>query len=404
MPALSSVLLVTPRWARDGGVGAHVEASAGALASAGTQVSILAARIESTEPLDGVTVYCSPELFNTGAPMDVRFGEALSARPAVIHLNQLDDPEVVSYLRRSAPVTISAHGYLGCTSGVHYFRPGQECQRAHGPGCIPNLLARGCAHTRDPRSLPASYRQATRALEALRSADLAISYSSAMDRHLATNGVQRRSIVPYFPTLAAKTGSGQAERRRVLFAGRIVTPKGVGTLVRAAREVDAEFVVCGDGWQLPAMRKLARRLGVEQRVRFTGWLDADRLAQEFADASVVAVPSLWPEPFGIVGIEAFATGRPVVASATGGIGDWLEDGVSGLAVAPGDPRALAHALNELLADPERQRSMGAAGRAMVAARFSSEQHVAAIHEAYQAARLRWQSARGEDAVALAAPA
>jgi len=404
MPALSSVLLVTPRWARDGGVGAHVEASAAALAAAGTQVSILAARIESSEPLDGVTVYCSPELFNANAPMDVRFGEALSARPAVIHLNQLDDPEVVSYLRQSAPVTISTHGYLGCTSGVHYFRPGQECQRAHGPGCIPNLLARGCAHTRDPRSLPASYRQATRALEALRSADLAISYSSAMDRHLATNGVQRRSVVPYFPTLAAKTGSGHAERRRVLFAGRIVTPKGVGTLVRAAREVDAEFVVCGDGWQLPAMRKLARRLGVEQRVRFTGWLDADRLAQEFADASVVAVPSLWPEPFGIVGIEAFATGRPVVASATGGIGDWLEDGVSGLAVAPGDARALARALNELLADPERQRSMGAAGRAMVAARFSSEQHVAAIHEAYRAARLQWQSARGEDAIALAAPA
>jgi glycosyltransferase involved in cell wall biosynthesis len=399
MPALSSVLLVTPRWARDGGVGAHVEASAAALAAAGTRVSILAARIESSERLDGVTLYRSPALFKSGAPMDVRFGEALSERPAVIHLNQLDDPDVVAYLRQSAPVTISAHGYLGCTSGVHYFRPGQECQRAHGPGCIPNLLARGCAHTRDPRSLPASYRQATRALEALRGADLAISYSSAMDRHLATNGVQRRSVVPYFPTLAAKAGSGHAERRRVLFAGRIVTPKGVGTLVRAARKVDAEFVICGDGWQLPAMRKLARRLGVEERVRFTGWLAADQLAQEFADASVVVVPSLWPEPFGIVGIEAFAAGRPVIASATGGIGDWLEDGVSGLAVAPGDARSLARALGELLADPGRQRRMGAAGRAMVAAKFSSEQHVAAIHQAYREARVRWQSARGENAIA-----
>ena len=53
------------------------------------------------------------------------------------------------------------------------------------------------------------------------------------------------------------------------------------------------------------------------------------------------MPSLWPEPFGLVGIEALAAGRPVVASATGGIGDWLEDGVGGLMVPPGDPGALA---------------------------------------------------------------
>jgi glycosyltransferase involved in cell wall biosynthesis len=396
------VLLVTPRWARDGGVGAHIEASAAALAAAGMQVSILAARVESSEPLAGVSVYRSSALFDTSAPMHARVGEALAAQPEMIHLNQLDDPQVVAYMRRSAPVAISAHGYLGCTSGVHYFRPGQECQRQHGAGCIPNLLARGCAHTRDPRSLPAAYRQATRAVQALRGADLAISYSSAMDRHLDVNGVQRRRVIPYFPTLEAKQGCGHAERRRVLFAGRIVTPKGVATLVRAAREVDAEFVVCGDGWQLPAMRKLARRLGVEQRVRFTGWLDADALAQQFADASVVAVPSLWPEPFGIVGIEAFAAGRPVVASTTGGIGDWLTDGVSGLGVAPGDARALARALNELLADPERQRSMGAAGHSTLMAKFTAERHVAAIQDAYRAARLTWEASAGGDALAVAA--
>jgi glycosyltransferase involved in cell wall biosynthesis len=168
-------------------------------------------------------------------------------------------------------------------------------------------------------------------------------------------------------------------------------------LIRAARAVDAEFVICGDGWQLDAMRRLARRLEVSERVSFKGWLGAGELAQELADASVVVIPSLWPEPFGLVGIEALASGRPVIASLTGGVGDWLEDGVSGLSVTPGDVPELARALNELLADPVRQARMGHAGREMVSARFSTERHVAALVDAYDAARSSWRSDRREAA-------
>ena len=390
----SSLLLVTPRWARDGGVGAHIKASAAALAESGIRVGVLVARDESDEVVPGVTVFQNRALFDRSAAMDVRFAEVRNFAPDVIHLNQLDAPDVVDFLREGAPVVLSAHGYLACTAGVHYFRPGQECKRAHGPGCVPNLLLRGCAHTRTPWRLPASYRQAELALGALQQADLVMSYSQAMDRHLAINGLRRRSVVPYFPTLAPKTGTGHEQRRRVLFAGRVVSEKGLGTLIRAARHVEGEFVVCGDGWQLPSMQRLARRVGVAERFDFKGWLEPDALAEEFAKASVVAVPSLWPEPFGLVGIEAFAAGRPAVASATGGIVEWLEDGVSGLAVKPGDVGALTAALNEVLASPRRQQEMGEAGRKSVAASFSSERHVAEITRAYGLARTHWESARG----------
>ncbi len=374
-------------------MGAHIEASATVLSERGVRVSVVAARIESEERIPGVEVHHSPQLFKTEQPMVARFGESLSSKPSLVHLNQLDEPEVVEFLQRDygAPVVISAHGYLACTSGVHYFRPGQECTRAHGPGCIPNLPR--CAHTRDPRGLPASYRQAGRALAALRGADLAVSYSSAVDRHLEINSVARRRLVPYCPTVSATSASGHAERRRVVCAGRVVTPKGVSTLLRAAQSVEAEFVICGDGWQLPAMRRLVQRLGVQERVTFTGWLAPDALAQQLAEASIVVVPSWWPEPFGLVGIEAFAAGRPVVASATGGIGDWLDDGVSGLMVPAGDVGALARALNELLDDPARQAAMGAAGRAATAQRFSTEHHATAILGAYGAARDHWESTR-----------
>lgn len=385
-----SVLLITPRWVRDGGVATHAMTSAQALAEAGLEVSVLAARIDQQATIPGVRVLHAPRLYDAAASPRQRLGEALPEAPELIHLHQFEDPAAIALLRECAPLLISTHGYSACTSGVHYFRPGQECNRAHGPGCVPNLLGRGCAHTHDPRWLPGSYRKAGRSLRALRGADLVISYSSAIDRHLAINGLSRRRVVPLFTTMTPLSGSGHERRRRVVFAGRVVAPKGVEVLIRAVAKVDCELVVCGEGARLAAMRRLATKLGLQPRVRFTGWLGEQQLAHELAEASVVAVPSLWPEPFGLVGIEALAAGRPVVASMTGGVGDWLKPGVNGLGVAPGDVTALTAALSELLADPARQASMGAAGKQLVATDFSRERHVAALIEAYREARASWQ--------------
>ena len=391
-----SVLLVTPRWTRDGGVATHVEASAAALARAGVAVHVLAARDELEETASGVTVHRSPGLFDDRLPAVRRVGDVLSREYSVIHTHQIDDPSVTALLRRHAPLVASAHGFSACTSGVHYFRPGEECARPHGPGCVPNLLLRGCAHTRDPRWLPHSYRRSTGARASLLSADLAVSYSSAIDRHIAINGIERRALVPLFSTLPPARGDRQQARRRVLFAGRLVRPKGVDVLIRAARAVDAEFLICGSGTALPALRRLARRIGVQSRVTFTGWLEPARLGHELAAASVVAIPSVWPEPFGLVGIEAQAAGRPVVASATGGVEDWLQDGRTGLCVPPGDADALAGALSGLLADPERRRAMGRAGAIAVRERFTEEHHVAALLRAYGVARESWERSRAAE--------
>jgi glycosyltransferase involved in cell wall biosynthesis len=385
-----SVLLVTPLWTRDGGVATHVEASAAALARAGVDVHVLAVRDESKQPTPGVTVSPSPELFKTELAAERRIGDVLSRDYSVIHTHQFDDPDVTSHLQLHAPLVSSVHGFSTCTSGVHYFHPGEECQRAHGPGCIPNLLARGCAHTRDPRWLPRAYRRSTGARTSLRRSDLTITYSRAIDRHMAINGVDRRAIVPLFSTVPVARGSGHEGRRRVVFAGRLVRPKGVDVLLQAARDVEGEFVICGGGKRLAALRSLASRLGVQERVSFTDWLGPEELARELAEASVVAIPSLWPEPFGLVGIEAFAAGRPVVASATGGVEDWLDHDRTGLCVPAGDVSALASALSELLADPARQQAMGAAGRISVRERFTEERHVAALLDAYDTARRTWE--------------
>jgi glycosyltransferase involved in cell wall biosynthesis len=390
---LRSVLLVTPRWTRDGGVGAHVQTSAAALAQRGLDVEVVAAQIDEADAPGGVRLVQSPRLFDTAAGVADRLGSHSYTDTEIIHLHQVDDPGLVDAARAHAPVVVSAHGFTACTSGVYYFEPGHECVRGHGPGCIPNLTFRGCAHTNYRKTLLRKYVNATRGREALRRADFVVSYGTAVDRHLANNGIGDRAIVPYFPTMAPRPAGGHEQRRRAVFAGRVVRPKGVGVLLRAAAEVDGEFVLCGDGRDLAAMKELAGRLGIAERVGFTGWLGSHDLAIALGEASVVVMPSLWPEPFGLVGIEGFAAGRPAIASATGGIPDWLEDGVSGLAVPPGDVAALAAALRSLLADPTRQAEMGAAGKAAVAARFSPEHHLRALLDAYARARARWRQRR-----------
>ena len=113
--------------------------------------------------------------------------------------------------------------------------------------------------------------------------------------------------MPLFSTVPVVRGSGHEDRRRVVFAGRLVRPKGVGILIRAARDIDAELVICGTGRELEPLRRLASRLGLARRVSFVGWLSPEQLARELAEASIVAIPSLWPEPFGLVGIEALAS-------------------------------------------------------------------------------------------------
>jgi glycosyltransferase involved in cell wall biosynthesis len=96
-----------------------------------------------------------------------------------------------------------------------------------------------------------------------------------------------------------------------------------------------------------------------------GWSTFEEALGFYAQATIVAVPSIWEEPFGLVAVEGMAAGRPVVASAVGGLRDIIADGETGLLVPPGDVEALAHALETLLDNPARCTAMGAAGRARV---------------------------------------
>jgi glycosyltransferase involved in cell wall biosynthesis len=115
-----------------------------------------------------------------------------------------------------------------------------------------------------------------------------------------------------------------------------------------------------------------RARGLHDNVEFLGHLNHDALAGSLKAAWVQAVPSTWPEPFGMVAIEAMMQGVPVVASAHGGLPEIVDHGVTGFLVPPGDSNQLAQALLRILRHRETAESMGAASYARAFDKFSIE--------------------------------
>jgi glycosyltransferase involved in cell wall biosynthesis len=230
--------------------------------------------------------------------------------------------------------------------------------------------------------MPGRYRRTAQHIRIMQASDVVIAYSRFVARHVRRNGVQHVRIAPLIvPEVPGWTAP--PEDKRVLFAGRIAPNKGLQTLLAAARGVDVRIDVVGSGWWQPAAEELAGKLGVDDRVTFHGWLGPAEVEELYRRSTVVAVPSLWPEPFGMVGPEAMAQGRPVIASDTGGIPDWLDHERTGLLVQPGDEQQLADALRRLLGDPELCRRMGEAGAEQVRKRYSPAAHTAALDEIHE---------------------
>jgi glycosyltransferase involved in cell wall biosynthesis len=171
------------------------------------------------------------------------------------------------------------------------------------------------------------------------------------------------------PAAYEDVGEPPAGRPRVLCVGRLVPEKGQSVLLEAfarltERGVAAELELVGYGPSRERLERLARRLGLADRVTFAGAVGQDAIAEHYRDASVFCLPSFW-EGIPVVLMEAMACRRPVIATAVAGVRELVRDGETGLLVSPGRADELADALERLLGDADLRRRMGAQGRRYV---------------------------------------
>jgi len=188
------------------------------------------------------------------------------------------------------------------------------------------------------------------------------------------NGINYRNFDGWIDPAAVRNQYGIGPMDPVaLFVGRMVVQKGPDLLVEAIPHIlkyygHAKFVFVGDGEMRHGVEDKARRMGVHHACRFLGYHNGWRLADLYKASDVVVVPSR-NEPFGIVILEAWSAGKPVVASQNGGPGEIVWHDINGFKIYP-TSESVAWGIGSLFADFEHGRWMGKNGRIAVESAFS----------------------------------
>jgi glycosyltransferase involved in cell wall biosynthesis len=249
------------------------------------------------------------------------------------------------------------------------------CERAAGPAC---LFPCGAFIARDRSarfglSLK-SFRQQMELIQADQGFDAYLLGSNYMCEELERQGYpqERLHIIPPVPRPKDKClHSSFDDSNTLVFAGQIIRGKGLDCLIESLAQVSVPFhlKVMGEGSHRAYCEELVRSLGLEDYVSFLGFVPHEKMDQVYQQATAVVFPSVWPEPFGAVGLEVMRWGIPVVGFDAGGVRDWLRDGVSGALIPWMDLTAMARALEALLLNKDYARSLGQSAQAFVAKEF-----------------------------------
>ncbi len=349
------VLFVTDWPGPGGGVETYISLVTQGLRETGDEVRLLtSAAGDGPRHADyvayGAKSALSQVVLQVANPLAARAAKRAVAefRPDVVHVSMFEmhlSPAVVEAFR-SVPLVLNIAYYKPiCPNGLKLLPDDSRCTVQQGlvcwrGGCV------GLAHwLRDrPR-----YALITRSL---RAADAVLTCSRWLQDELASAGVDAEFAT--WPTLPP----GPAFRRSpaseplFVFSGRLSREKGVATLLRAlaqvrGRGVPARLRVVGDGPLRPELHGLVADLRLDNAVEWTGWVEPAAVEAHLADAWALVAPSLWAEPLGLNALEALVRGVPVIASATGGFAETVEDGVTGILVPNGDIGALAEGLEEV---------------------------------------------------------
>ena len=173
----------------------------------------------------------------------------------------------------------------------------------------------------------------------------------------------------------------------LVFWGRMEDQKGISELLRTLKEVagripEVRLHLIGEGNMIKSYQKQAENLGVLDRVNFHGWMEVDAIQQFIAKCAVGVFPSRI-ESFGLSMAEAMGAGLPIIATRVGALPEFIEDGVTGTLVPPGNIPALYRSILEKLENPGRAQTLADAGRELVRQRFSWDQSARISTDIYQ---------------------
>jgi glycosyltransferase involved in cell wall biosynthesis len=304
--------------------------------------------------------------------------------PAVVYMHKWENLGAIEAMLASGrPLIRMVHDHdIYCLRSYKYHPLSRRiCTRPAGLYCVIPCLA-PLKRNRGP-GLPfkwVSYFAKLREIGLVRRFQRHLVVTTYMRHELEINGFDpaRIEIFPPVPRPVPPLTPSFSDRNLLIYAGQIIRGKGVDVLLRAMARVRTKFelIILGDGSHKPACERLARELGLTDRVTFKGFVPQVELQDYYRDASGVLISSLWPEPIATIGLEVMRFALPVVAFDAGGIKDWLKDGETGYLVPWMNIDAYARRVEDLLADKARARAMGETGRKFVSEHYDFDRYIA----------------------------
>jgi len=379
------ILILHNRYRLPGGEDVAAAAQARLLTERGHDVRLFE---KDNREIDGYGLLGKAALFfkmseNTGAAEEVR-KIVDDFKPLVAHIHNtlpLLSPAIYSPLKNAGVKVIQyLHNYrLACPAGT-LFRDGQPCSL-----CVDGGLKHAVKHRCWTGSTFATL-GLTRMLDRHRRAqtwhkkvDLFVALNGYMRELLVTKGIVPADRIVVQPNYVAAGEPCGTSGEDFVFLGRLTPEKGVRTLLQARQKVpDASVRIIGGGPMLDELRQEFP----EQAGALLGQLPREEALAQLSRARALIFPSLWPEGCPSTILEAFALGKPVIASRVAGAVELVDDGVNGLLFEPGNAEALAACMRKLRENPELASAMGSAARAKYEKTFSPEAGYARMLENY----------------------
>ena len=300
----------------------------------------------------------------------------------VFYVHKFEPIEELIAVKGTAKIVRMVHDHdLYCPRRHKYYAFSRKiCTRKCGLICYADLAF---LERRDGDFKFVSIRKKIREMKKNYEVDTLLVGSSYMKKELERNNFDPRKIQLLPPCVQNSPRPLQAfpESPSILYVGQMIKGKGVDILLEAYRLLcetlgqPVPLHLIGRGNEEESLRRSAETSGLLASVTFHGWVAHDELASYYDEATIVVVPSRWPEPFGMVGVEAMLRERAVIASDVGGIPDWLKDGQNGILVPPNDPAALHQALETLVHDSEKAETMGKNGKILAETLFPYETYI-----------------------------
>ncbi|MFQ5776154.1 MAG: glycosyltransferase family 4 protein [Kiloniellaceae bacterium] len=395
---MRAILHINEKGGRFGGTEEYIAALAAAMARAGIESHLIYEHAHGELPGDLASAVRIDGLGDRNAERDVS-DEVLrvvaETGPDVVFVHNIFDGRILRALDRPGRAYrilwyVHDH-YPTCLTELRALNPdlGLVCRKPLSEGCLSSIAAGQCVKRHAARSFgPADLATRRDLLASLRHADAIVVVSAFMKEVLADNLPEigpRTHVLPRQVRMPSHPRKPRARGRRVvLYSGRITAEKGlhiaIEALARARVDDKVVFRIAGAmedeayGSRCQGLAAEAMSRNPSLSVHYEGHLTYERLDALYGEADVVAVPSVWAEPLGVVVAEAMAHGAAVVASDVGGIGTWIEDGTTGLLADPRRVETFTEALERLLRDEDLRSRLARAGRRRV-----GRNHAEAVH-------------------------